>query len=105
MKTIGAFTRRFTPILDQRPQRRRWRSELAKALPALTSFAAVPLTDVVMATMWSLHLGRHPRTVFGLAWDGRWYWHISQYGYGLIVHGKGGHASTTTWRSSRSSRV
>jgi hypothetical protein len=27
-----------------------------------------------MATLWSLHLGRHPRTVFGLEWDGRWYY-------------------------------
>jgi hypothetical protein len=62
-----------------------------RALPALTSFAAVRLTYVVMATSWSLCLGRHRRTVFGLEWDGRWYRHIAQDGYGLIVHGKGGH--------------
>ncbi len=92
VKTIDAFTRRFAPMLDPRSQRRGWRFALGMALPALMSFAVVRLTGVVMATLWSLHLGRHPRTVFGLEWDGRWYWHISQYGYGLIVHGKGGHS-------------
>lgn len=92
MKTSNALTRRFAPILDPPPQQRPWRVELGKALPALTLFVSVRLTGVIMAILWSMHLGRHPRTVGGLAWDGRWYWHISQYGYGLIVHSKGGHA-------------
>ncbi|MGW3099541.1 hypothetical protein ACWDCC_39530 [Streptomyces sp. NPDC001102] len=61
-------------------------------MPALALFASVRLTGVLMATFWSLHLGRHPRTVFGLEWDGHWYWHISQYGYGLIIHPKEVHS-------------
>jgi len=77
--------RQLTPVLDAPPQQRGWRFELRQALPALTLFASVRLTGVVMATLWSLHLGKHPRTVFGLEWDGHWYWHISQYGYGLII--------------------
>jgi hypothetical protein len=87
-----APTRWLAPRLDPPPQRRRWLLELRKALPALTLFASVRLTSVIMATLWSLHLGKHPRTVFGLEWDGHWYWHISQYGYGLVIHSKGGHS-------------
>ncbi|MGW2935226.1 hypothetical protein ACWDA7_25965 [Streptomyces sp. NPDC001156] len=90
-KTSNALTRRFAPRLDPPPPQRRWRFELGKALPALTVFASVRLTGVIMAALWSLHLGRHPRTVLGLEWDGHWYWHISQYGYGLIVHPEGSH--------------
>ncbi|NUQ97982.1 MAG: hypothetical protein HOY79_16005 [Streptomyces sp.] len=82
--------RRITPRLDPPTQQRRWRIELGKALPALTLFVSVRLTGVIMATLWSIHLGRHPRSVAGLEWDGHWYWHISQYGYGLIVHAKHG---------------
>ncbi|MFJ9710985.1 hypothetical protein [Streptomyces sp. NPDC101234] len=84
-KTSNALTQRFTPRLASPPQRRSWRSELRKALPALTVFASVRLTGVIMATLWALHLGKHPRTVLGLEWDGHWYWHISQYGYGLVI--------------------
>ncbi|MEU9451122.1 hypothetical protein [Streptomyces sp. NPDC048277] len=91
-KTSNAPTRRFVPRLDPPPQQRRWRSELGKALPALALFASVRLTGVIMAALWSLHLGRHPRTVLGLEWDGHWYWHISQYGYGLTVHPVRGHS-------------
>ncbi|MFF4801269.1 hypothetical protein ACFY1U_23225 [Streptomyces sp. NPDC001351] len=90
MQTSNALTRRFAPRLDSPPQQRRWRVELGKALPALTLFVSVRLSGVIMATLWSIHLGRHPRTVAGLEWDGHWYWHISQYGYGLIVHAKHG---------------
>ncbi|GAA3840373.1 glycosyltransferase family 39 protein [Streptomyces coacervatus] len=92
MMASDALKRRFAPRIDPPPTQRRWRLELKKALPALTLFASVRLTGVIMATLWSLHLGRHPRTVLGLEWDGRWYWHISQYGYGLITHPKHGHA-------------
>lgn len=92
MKTSNALTRRFTPSIDPAPQQRRWRVELEKALPALSLFVSVRLTGVIMATLWSMHLGRHPRSVAGLEWDGHWYWHISQYGYGLITHPKTGHA-------------
>ncbi|MGW1744312.1 hypothetical protein ACWCRD_01580 [Streptomyces sp. NPDC002092] len=91
-QTSNALMRRITPRLDPPTQQRRWRIELAKALPALTLFVSVRLTGVIMATLWSIHLGRHPRTVAGLEWDGHWYWHISQYGYGLITHAKHGHA-------------
>lgn len=89
-QTSNALMRRITPRLDPPTQQRRWRIELGKALPALTLFVSVRLTGVIMATLWSIHLGRHPRTVAGLEWDGHWYWHISQYGYGLIVHAKHG---------------
>ncbi|MGW0970244.1 hypothetical protein [Streptomyces sp. NPDC002516] len=67
------------------------RFEFGKALPALMLFVSVRLAGAVMAALWSLHLGRHPRTVLGLAWDGHWYRHVSQYGYGLIIHPRGGH--------------
>ncbi|WP_406430473.1 hypothetical protein OHB00_01680 [Streptomyces sp. NBC_00631] len=90
MKKSDPLTRRFAPRLGPPPQQRR-RVELGKALPALTVFASVRLTGVIMATLWSLHLGSHPRTMLGLEWDGRWYRHIAQYGYGLIVHAKPGH--------------
>ncbi|MER6530895.1 hypothetical protein [Streptomyces sp. NPDC001508] len=83
---------RFVPRLDPSPQRQPWWFELRKALPALTLFASVRLTGVIMAALWSLHVGRHPRSVLGLEWDGHWYWHISQYGYGLIVHPPWGHS-------------
>ena len=89
-QTSNALMRRITPRLDPPTQQRRWRIELGKALPALTLFVSVRLTGVIMATLWSIHLGRHPRSVAGLEWDGHWYWHISQYGYGLIVHAKSG---------------
>ncbi|MEU5630499.1 hypothetical protein ACH47C_03105 [Streptomyces rishiriensis] len=91
MKTSDPLTRRFALRLGPPPRQRRRRFELGKALPALAVFASVRLTGVILATLWSLHLGRHPRTVLGLAWDGHWYWHLSQYGYGLIVHSKGSH--------------
>ncbi|MEV6945837.1 hypothetical protein AB0N07_28365 [Streptomyces sp. NPDC051172] len=97
MKKSDPLTRRFAPRLgppppppQQQQQRRRWRVELGKALPALSLFASVRLTGVIMATLWSLHLGKHPRTVLGLEWDGRWYRHIADHGYGLIEHAKTG---------------
>ncbi|MFF4021170.1 hypothetical protein, partial [Streptomyces sp. NPDC001843] len=92
MATSDTLKRRFAPRPDPLPQWRRWRSGLGKALPALTLFASVRLTGVIMAALWALHLGRHPRTVVGLEWDGRWYRHISQYGYGLVIHPKGSHS-------------
>ncbi|MFJ9150814.1 hypothetical protein ACIRP7_22700 [Streptomyces sp. NPDC102270] len=91
MKKSDPLTRRFVPRLGPPSEQRRWRSELRKALPALALFASVRLTGVILATLWSLHLGKHPRTVLGLEWDGRWYRHIAQYGYGLIVHAEAGH--------------
>ncbi|RPE39355.1 Gpi18-like mannosyltransferase [Streptomyces sp. Ag109_O5-1] len=91
-KTSNALTQRFTPRPASPPQRRPWRFKLRKALPALTLFASVRLTGVIMATLWSLHLGKHPRTVLGLEWDGHWYWHVSQYGYGLVIRPKWGHS-------------
>ncbi|MEU3340451.1 hypothetical protein [Streptomyces sp. NPDC006668] len=91
MRTSDALTRRFAPRLGPPPQLQR-RGNLRKALPALTLFASVRLTGVIMASLWAVHIGRHPRRVLGLEWDGRWYWHISRYGYGLIIHSKTGHS-------------
>ncbi|MFJ9907474.1 hypothetical protein ACIRVK_32085 [Streptomyces sp. NPDC101152] len=92
MQASSTLKQRFVMRLDPPPQQRRWRSALQKALPALALFTAVRLTGVIMATLWSVHLGKHPRTVLGLEWDGHWYWHISQYGYGLIVHPSWSHS-------------
>ncbi|MFI1004371.1 hypothetical protein ACIP10_34370 [Streptomyces galbus] len=91
MKTSNAVKRRLSPRPEAPSQWQRWRAGLGKALPALVVFLSVRLAGMIMAALWSLHVGRHPRTVFGLAWDGHWYWHISQYGYGLIIQPQGGH--------------
>jgi hypothetical protein len=92
MKTSNAVKRRLSPRPEAPSQWQRWRAGLGKALPALVVFLSVRLAGMIMAALWSLHVGRHPRTVFGLAWDGHWYWHISQYGYGLIIQPQGGHS-------------
>ncbi|MFF8929496.1 hypothetical protein ACF1AO_19725 [Streptomyces longwoodensis] len=93
MQTSHAVKRRLPTRPEVPSRRRRWRLALERALPALVLFLCVRLAGVIMATLWSLHLGRHPRTVLGLAWDGHWYWHISRYGYGLILPTEGGHGA------------
>src|ERR1043165_6492924 len=86
------LTRRYVPRLRQPSRQWGHRPEPRNALPALALFASLRLTGVILAALWSLHLGKHTRTVLGLAWDGHWYWHISQYGYGMIIHSPGGHS-------------
>ncbi|MDX6312568.1 MAG: hypothetical protein QOF44_2032 [Streptomyces sp.] len=83
----GTATRPLAPPLPPAapPRVWWWRAELRRAAPALALFAAVRLTGVAMVAIWSVHLGRHPRNVLGLEWDGGWYWHIARYGYGTIV--------------------
>ncbi|MGW1560572.1 hypothetical protein ACWCQ1_29170 [Streptomyces sp. NPDC002144] len=85
------LTRRYVPRLRQPSRQWRHRPEPRNALPALALFASLRLAGVILAALWSLHLGKHPRTVLGLEWDGHWYRHISQYGYGMITHSPGGH--------------
>ncbi|MER6372434.1 hypothetical protein FNV65_45420 [Streptomyces sp. S1A1-8] len=88
----GRPTRQFVPASPAAsPGVWRWRGELKRALPALWLFAGARLAGVLMVTAWSLHLGRHPRNVLGLEWDGGWYWHIARYGYGTVVAAKSGH--------------
>nr|WP_202447442.1 glycosyltransferase family 39 protein [Streptomyces sp. SID5468] len=58
---------------------------MRKAAPALALYAAVRLSGLLCLSAYAWYAGQHPRSILGLAWDGRWYHRIAEYGYGTLI--------------------
>ncbi|AEW95681.1 MULTISPECIES: glycosyltransferase family 39 protein [Streptomycetaceae] len=75
------------PATGPAPRTRRERAvaSLRKAAPALALYAAVRLSGLLCLSAYAWYAGQHPRSILGLAWDGRWYHRIAEYGYGTLI--------------------
>jgi hypothetical protein len=73
------------PLILRRRWRDRARAALRRAAPALACYAAVRMLGVICLAAWAWHVGRSPRVLLSLSWDGIWYYRVAEYGYGTVI--------------------